>query len=467
MSQIEINGAGVTSKRSSGHIKARLTRLNDLTFWVMLAVLALTPIPFGSARPFFWGLAAIIVGLWTAAYMASMLAMQQNLRIGFEKFGVQTLLAALFCLWLVVQMLPLGLTSVQLADGVSLPVPTISLAPGATVLMLIRQLTYGLFFFLMLQVSANESRRRLLFDILLGVIVAYGVYGLVSLHSGDTILGLEKWAYNGYATGTFVNRNSFATFLAMGGVIAAARIGKLLSDSAAAHPDDGRPRHLRGNLLLYGLAYVWLAAVVLSTGSRMGLFVTVLGAVLAVAIALRRTRRLSVLALIVPMALAVLVAVMVFFGSALFERLGDLDASSDARWDLYRQIWQLIMQRPLTGFGGGAFELAFPIIHQAPVNSDLIWSRAHNSYLALWAETGLIFGTLPLIAIGLIGARLAITVARKRGHLESQAIALGVLGVGGVHSLVDFSLEIPANTFVFLALLAAGAASTVNLKASR
>src|SRR5690606_7652359 len=75
-----------------------------------------------------------------------------------------------------------------------------------------------------------------------------------------------------------------------------------------------------------------------------------------------------------------------------------------------------------------------------------------------------IFGTLPLIALGLIGARLIDAVMRKRGHLESQAIALGVLAVGGVHSLVDFSLEIPANTFVFLAFLAAGAASTINLK---
>lgn len=466
MSQIQITGARPAGRSSRRHAKSRLTRLNDLTFWIMLAVLALAPIPFGSARPVFWGLAAILVGCWAAAYMAAMLAMRQNLRIGLDKFGAQALLAGLFCLWLIVQMLPLGMSTIQLADGVTLPVPTISLAPGATLLMLLRQLTYGLFFFLVLQVSANENRRRLLFDLLLGVIVAYGVYGLISLHSGDTILGLEKWAYNGYATGTFVNRNSFATFLAMGGVIAAARFGKLLSDGARAHPDDGGPRHLRGNLLLYGLAFVWLAIVVLSTGSRMGFFVTAMGATLALALTLRRHKRLSVLALAVPLALPILTVVMVLYGGALFERLGDLDATNDARWDLYRQTWQLIMHRPLTGFGGGAYELAFPLVHQPPVNSDLVWSKAHNTYLALWAELGLVFGSLPLLAIALVGFRLVAAIIRKRGHLESQAIALGVLAVGAVHSLVDFSLEIPANTFVFLALLAAGAASTINLKAS-
>ena len=47
---------------------------------------------------------------------------------------------------------------------------------------------------------------------LLLVIIACGVYALISLQSGDTILGLPKWAYLGSATGTFVNRNSFATW---------------------------------------------------------------------------------------------------------------------------------------------------------------------------------------------------------------------------------------------------------------
>jgi len=329
---------------------------------------------------------------------------------------------------------------------------------------LIRQLTYGLFFLLMLQASANEARRRMMFDILLAVTVAYGIYGLVSLQSGDTILGLEKWAYQGYATATFINRNSFATFLAMGGTLAAARLGKLLADASLHHAHDGKLRNLRGDLLIYGLAYVFLVVVVLSTGSRMGLFVTVVGAIVSSAIALRRSRRLAFLSLLVPLAVVAFMAILVVYGGALLERLGSLESSADVRSDLYWQIWEMITQRPLVGFGGGSFELAFPIVHQAPVSSDLVWSKAHDTYLALWSEMGLVFGSLPLLAIGFIAAKLVIAVARKRGNLETQAIALGVLAVGGIHSLVDFSLEIPANTFLFLALLAAGAASTVNLK---
>jgi len=464
MSQIEISSARASVRHGGSRASSRLSRLNEITFWLMLAVLVLSPIPFGSTRGFFWGLLAFVVGIWALIYTLGVLQIRQGVRIGLEIFALPILAMAVFCFWLLVQILPLGLVPLQLSGGVIQPSATISVTPDATLMMLIRQLTYGLFFLLMLQASANEARRRMMFDILLAVTVAYGIYGLVSLQSGDTILGLEKWAYQGYATATFINRNSFATFLAMGGTLAAARLGKLLADASLHHAHDGKLRNLRGDLLIYGLAYVFLVVVVLSTGSRMGLFVTVVGAIVSSAIALRRSRRLAFLSLLVPLAVVAFMAILVVYGGALLERLGSLESSADVRSDLYWQIWEMITQRPLVGFGGGSFELAFPIVHQAPVSSDLVWSKAHDTYLALWSEMGLVFGSLPLLAIGFIAAKLVIAVARKRGNLETQAIALGVLAVGGIHSLVDFSLEIPANTFLFLALLAAGAASTVNLK---
>jgi len=58
-----------------------------------------------------------------------------------------------------------------------------------------------------------------------------------------------------------------------------------------------------------------------------------------------------------------------------------------------------------------------------------------------------------------VAVRIGHAVIRRQGNLEAQAIALGSLVACALHSLVDFSLEIPANTLIFLALLAAGAAS--------
>lgn len=443
-----------------------LTRLNTFTFWMLLAVLALAPLPFGSARALYWAAAAVAVGGLATCYFLVVALLRAAPRIELGRFLPQAIMFGIVCIWLVVQVLPIFPVPLALSDGTSLSLSTISIAPDMTVLMLIRQLTYGLFFYLMLQVCARDQRRKLMFDVLLWIIIAYGVYGMTSLYSGDTILGLEKWAYYGYATGTFVNRNSFATFLAMGGVIAATRMGKLLSDRAEKHPSDGSIRNFRSNMLIYGLAYAFLLTVVLSTGSRMGLFVTIVGAVTAFSVTLRRTQ-LGVLALSVPVALTVAVLAMIYYGQGLFERLGSLESSANVRSDFYVQVWELILQRPWTGFGGGTFELAYPLVHEAPVNSDVVWSKAHNTYLALWSELGFVVGSLPIIAVALLALRMGAGIARKRGSIESQAIGAGVLAIGAIHSLVDFSLEIPANTFVFLALLAAGSVSTVNLRSSR
>jgi hypothetical protein len=53
-----------------------------------------------------------------------------------------------------------------------------------------------------------------------------------------------------------------------------------------------------------------------------------------------------------------------------------------------------------------------------------------------------------------------------RGSWSGQTVALAAITVCGVHSLLDFSLEIEAVAFTFVALLAAGAA-TVRPKGPR
>jgi O-antigen ligase len=438
----------------------KVSRLNTLTFWALMVVLALAPIPFGSARALYWALLPLVFGSMTVLYFARLGWIGGRLRIGVGAFWPQASIWAISCLWLVVQLLPLGLGDIPLPDGTSIDASHISIAPGMTILMLCRQLGYGLFFLLVLQVAANEGRRKLLLDVLLCMIVAHGLYGMISLHSGDTILGLEKWAYNGYATGTFVNRNSYATFLAMGAIIAAGRICGVAAQGMKHHRDDGRPPNFFSNLLIYGVAYLFLLTVIFSTASRMGAAVTLIGTAVVFAVALRGTRSAVVLAVLVPVAGLALA----LYGPALVERFGEVEAAATVRNDFYRQIGDLILLRPLTGFGGGSFELAYPLVHADPVYKDAVWSLAHNTYLGLWAELGLVVGSLMILSVLLLTLRILFAALRHRGNPVVEAVALGVATACGLHALVDFSLEIPANTLVFLALMAAGAAATVTAK---
>jgi O-antigen ligase len=375
------------------------------------------------------------------------------------------------CFFLVVQMLPLGtvlpqLTPVPLTDGAVHP-DTLSIAPAMTGLMLTRQLTYCLLFFLVLQVSVKDARRALLLDLLLLAILTYAAYGEISLQAGDLILGAPKWAYPGSATGPFVNRNSFATFLAFGSVIAAARMGGLLVRQSQRHVDDGPIQGNASRFILYGLAYTFLLAIIVATQSRMGLFSALVGAAAVLALtAIRVRRRRTLLWMAAGLVAAALVGAGLF-GRNLFDRLEFLGGSVDVRPALFAQTRELIALRPWTGFGGGSYQLAYPLVHDRPVPLDLVWDRAHNTYLSLWSELGLVFGTLPMLALAAMALLLLRSLLARRGSFTAQSAALGVLIVGAVHSTTDFSLEIEANTFIYLTVIAAGLASAISARRER
>lgn len=116
----------------------------------------------------------------------------------------------------------------------------------------------------------------------------------------------------------------------------------------------------------------------------------------------------------------------------------------------------MILTRPWIGFGGGSFEAAFTLFHLPSLNPEVRWDHAHSTYLTLWAEYGLIIGSLPLFAIGFVGWKAWQRVGRALPRAELAAAALGSIVVAGIHSLVDFSLEVHAVALLFVAVLALG-----------
>jgi O-antigen ligase len=104
------------------------------------------------------------------------------------------------------------------------------------------------------------------------------------------------------------------------------------------------------------------------------------------------------------------------------------------------------------------------MFHAPPVTANFVWQHAHSTYLTSWAEAGVVFGSLPMVA----GA-LAMAALWRKAHAplpgRSMALAgLGALLLVAIHSLVDFSLEIQANMFMLLALVALGLGNDHRLK---
>ncbi|MGJ8585366.1 MAG: O-antigen ligase family protein [Marinosulfonomonas sp.] len=428
----------------------------------LLSVVALSPIPAGSNRPVFWMMWAAFIFAVFGIYLLTVSFRRQNLRTSVSQIPLLAASALGFVGFAVFQSLPVQfLFPFDLAVGPNaVELDTVSLSRDATRVAALRWASYAVFFFLMLQVVDNRARARRLGWIIFAIVAAHSAFALVSFrYFGDAFFWGPKNAYSGVVTGTFINRNSFATFAGFGAILGYAL---LLHDFARG---GERPRRFSmvisvaaiKSLTLWLFLTIILAALVAS-GSRMGLAATLAGLTVTTFLTIRRHAsfsRRSILGLV-----AVIVAtsafVLVLFGGTVVERAIFTAPASITRLDIYGQVFELIQARPLLGYGLDAFELAFEQVHRPPVSPELIWDRAHSTYLSHWAEMGVVFGSLPILICLAIVWKFAATVRTKQRDYVLAVAGLGVMTLAAVHSLVDFSLEMSANVYLFLAILALG-----------
>lgn len=465
MSDIEMVRPARSRRPGSAMSPSGQSGLNAFYATSLMLILFLAPLALGSNRPFFWTLWALLLGLMLGAYGLWVQFRGFRLRVGPGDLLPEIVVYTGLCLFLIAQVLPLGgfgfVPEIVTAAGISLPLQTLSTTPGNTLLMLLRWGTYGALFFLGVQVSLSPKRRLRLLWVIAAIVTAHALIGLLFFYQwGNTILGIEKWAYQDSLTGSFVNRNSFATFLAIGLVVVVGLIANTLSDASQL-----RGRRYMGVALLL-VAALFILAAAFATNSRMGLFSGLVGAAIVVILAMAKSRGLGIGAKVglAVLTMLLLAAVGYLFGASLWLRFLDVGNAAGVRLELYRQALEMVATRPWTGFGGGSFEQAYQVFHRPPVSTEYIWDRAHNSYLSLWVELGVIAGSLPLLMVAIVFGRAAITYL-SQPHLDAASlIGIGAVVVAAIHSAVDFSLEMQAITLLFVMLLAMASAAHIQYR---
>lgn len=442
----------------------RRFRPNDAFVACLGVFLALAPIPLGSNRPFFWALNAMAVGLLTFAWLCTTGLQAQRLRIPLSAFRWPALAFGLAIAFMMVQILPLPMLQApatlwtEAGQALERTLPgVISVYPGATLWMILRYLSYGLLFFLVAQIAAEPHRALVLLRIVFALTVAHaGIAILFLFQFGDTLLFMPKWAYSGTATGFFVNKNSFATFLAFGtGAGSALLVAAIQSDRNRTRRRTVRFDDVLISFGLYGVGLVIILSALFLTGSRMGTFVGLIGLCLPPLVAIGRLDRRGWAGAIVLGLILVVTLLLMLSGKGLTERIGSLETATDERLLLYRQVLDLIRAGSWHGYGGGTFADAFQLAHRLPLSADVVWDAAHNLYLELIADLG-VFALAPLAAVLLI----AVPILRNPGIDPIRLSAAIAILIAAIHSLVDFSLQIEANAFVFITLIAAGWAKT-------
>jgi O-antigen ligase len=263
--------------------------------------------------------------------------------------------------------------------------------------------------------------------------------------------------------GPFVNHNHFAGYL---GMIIPIPVALIFT------------RSVRGELaILYGFAAAVMSIATIVSLSRGGMVSLLSGLIFVVIFGLHslispkdgRKKKAFILsrAAAVVLLLATITAGVLWVGADGVIKRGEraeLSAqarSNDPRKETISQtrgwIWRdtlaMIRDNWAMGVGLGAYQTAFPIYNER--DGSLIVAQAHNDYLQILADCGIIGAILALWFIVLVIEDFRVAIRHRNPMMSGMALGCG----GGiftiiVHSIFDFNLQLPSNALLFLVLTA-------------
>lgn len=341
----------------------------------------------------------------------------------------------------------------------------LSLDPPSTAIAL------GLFSaFALLLIGLVRTIRYVNLDALLNQFMALGVLlailGVVQKSLIDPVdpllYGFWKPEFGGNPFGPFINRNHFAGWMVM-------TLPLVLGYSCAVVYQSRRPAThdwqawMRWLTTVEGSRFLLVAFVVVAlgmalalTGSRSGIAsfaaaTAVFGAFLLTRRAARRARILAGVYLSV-----LLVSAVAWAGvDRAVDRFGRASSDAGGRFAAWSDTVAIIRDFPLFGTGVGAYERAM-LLYQTS-GRDVMYADAHNDYLQIVAEGGVLVVVPALAAIGIV----AFIVRRRLTSGDDDPLTYwtrvgAVAGLAGIaaQSLVEFSLHMPGNRVLFVVLLA-------------
>ncbi|MFQ5926344.1 MAG: O-antigen ligase family protein [Terriglobia bacterium] len=418
---------------------------------------------FGGTEPLFFSLVQVLLlGLGVLLVVS-----YGNPGIGKPGFPVAI---PLFLVALVLlQIVPLPASIVELfrsTAGVATrsTYATLSVVPYQTLSYLLLLLTYLVAFYLTISVCQSRAgKKHIIFALLaLGALEAF--YGLVQYLTGWQ--PLRSYAVGDLdPVGTYINKNHFAGLLEM---ILPFAIGLAIYHFAAIQrtaPDAwADARHIAGRSAVEKVVF-WLFLAILIFGavvltqSRMGILSTLASIFVVMALIARVRKGRTARAVLIVGFLSGVILLIIWIGSlepvlTRFEALEDQYAvTGQGRWAIWQDTFRLIPRYPWLGTGFGTFGEAYLGVQTSYLNRFV--SHAHNDYLEIMSDGGLIGGLLIFGSFFYVLVRIIRCVGRTKDPLtKTTAVgAAGSLVAILCHSLADFNLQIPANALVFVVVL--------------
>ena len=453
-------------------------------FYGLLGLLAWAPLPLGSNR--IWAWAVLVVGCYVLAivWLAGYALGRFTLTSAFRRARWALAAGAVWLLYVGLQFAPLPAEWVRLlspnayeAHAVAATVfghplattLTISVDPHATRDFWFKSLAYGCMFCLTLLLADTRQRLELLLKTLVISGTLQALYASVMVLSGlEYGFLIKKYAGQGTATGTFVNRNHLAGYL---NLCLAMGIGLMISKLGGEAIHTWRQRLRSIVRLLLGektRLRIYLIVMVIGlvlTRSRMGNTAFFAGTFIVGAIGLllmRNAPRSTMLFLASVIALDVLIVGTWFGVDQVAKRIQQTEVTTNVdnplptedRDEVDRQALSYAKDFLLTGSGGGSFYVTFPAYSSRGIVG--FFDHTHNDYLQLLTETGVIGFSLCALIVAMAAVQ-ALLALRRRNDPLMRGTAFGVtLAICWlvIHSTVDFNMQIPASALTMTVILA-------------
>ena len=448
--------------------------LRRASLYLFIGVLAWAPAPLASNRPWAMSLLTLATGVAISLWALGTSLSGEKADSPLARIKIPAIAFGFAGAWILVQWAPFTpqmfhhpiwgeARSLAEIGGAG----RISVNPYLTLSGLMNLATYCAAFWLAYQFAARRERADLLLKSILIIGVGYALFGLaVEFAGADILLFTQKEAYLGSLTSTFVGRNAYAGYAGFG-LITGLSILLWGAADAASTRRDWRKQTAKiintgmGGLTYYLAAVAILACALLLSDSRWGFFSASAGTatVIIMAVIGRRLKFWQGAGLLLVFTVAT-VSLLLATPEAVLDRLGASGEDYDTRMGIYGVTWDMIGASPLWGVGYGGFADAFPAYRDGMAGELYHFRKAHSAYLQTIAELGWPGAIAIFVGLGAIFVQCATGVAKRRRHRVYAAITVSVCVAAGLHSLFDFSIQIPAVAYTFAAILGIGAAQS-------
>lgn len=264
--------------------------------------------------------------------------------------------------------------------------------------------------------------------------------------------------------GPFVNRNHMGTWLILALPLPAGYLAARVEGYA------GSGRHARAldatSVWLAGSACAMIAAIIVSL-SRSTVVGAAAGAMCGGAIASARRGRIGRWSIVGAALVAIAIALAIPRTRELMLRFENSRTTATwARSQIWRETVPIVRDFAVAGAGVGAYPTAMLVYQQS--DRKFFFNQAHNQYLQLLAEGGLLMLAPLLTAAVAFGAAVARRVRGDRSPVFWIRIA-AVAGITGalVQSIWETGLRLPANGLLFAVLCAIAVHDRAELDAPR